>query len=366
MVACTLPQLVPRTAIPTQYLAGFASPAVSTAGLYLWEDWKPDGNGGPAIALNVFKCSTASLLFLFAHFAQPLFGGCATLPTASAAWGLVLSSLLGIVIGDSLWLWALGALGAEQTILLTALQPFLAAMVGWAMLGQNPGREVYGGMAVAAIGIYLAQLKDVAEFRRRFFWWVPTSPNREADGAPMQAADEAGSSAPAATPTFVARHKLKIGMFVQLVNVLLDQIGAAITRVHGVGLSAWTISLYRFGFASVVGLLLYGALLCRRPRCSLAALPPQFAVPWSRMDARKWLQVLLGVFMVTFLCPAMNAYSLFGMDLGVWALLGALGPAWSPPVKYLFKKETTSRFGWAGATIAAAGAAITAWVSHNG
>ena len=84
------------------------------------------------------------------------------------------------------------------------------------------------------------------------------------------------------------------------------------------------------------------------------------------MDARKWLHVLLGVFMVTFLCPAMNAYSLFGMDLGVWALLGALGPAWSPPVKYVFKKEATSRFGWAGATIAAAGAAITAWVSHNG
>ena len=50
-----------------------------------------------------------------------------------------MSSLLGIVIGDSLWLWALGALGAEQTILLTALQPFLAAMVGWAMLGQTPG-----------------------------------------------------------------------------------------------------------------------------------------------------------------------------------------------------------------------------------
>ena len=331
----TLPQL--SRARRSQLILGPFTRRLDRRPLFVIGKTSSDGNGGSAIALNVFKCSTAYLLFLVAKHRASTPAAARTLPTASAAWRPRRVALLGIVIGDSLWLWALGALGAEQTILLTALQPFLAAIVGWAMLGQTP-REVYGGMAVAAIGIYLAQLKDVAEFRRRFFCGVPTSPNGEADGAPMQAADEAGSSAPAAPPKFVARHKLKIGMFVQLVNVLLDQIGAAITRVHGVGLSAWTISLYRFGFASVVGLLLYGALLCRRPRCNLAALPPQFAVPWSRMDARKWLHVLLGVFMVTFLCPAMNAYSLFGMDLGVWALLGALGPAWSPPVKYLFKK----------------------------
>ena len=200
MVACTLPQLVPRTAIPTQYLAGFASPAVSTRGLCC-------GRIGPGGLVTPPSRSTSSsarrrrcsfIRALCAAAVRRLRDAAHRVRRhRSPAVVLVAprhsARRLALAVGA-------GRARSRADDFAHRAPAFLAAMVGWAMLGQQPWDRCMVGMAVAAIGIYLAQLKDVAEFRRRFFWWVPTSPNREADGAPMQAADEAGSSAPAAPP----------------------------------------------------------------------------------------------------------------------------------------------------------------------
>lgn len=364
----TLPTL-PRAAVATQYFAQGASPAISTFGLYLWEDWKPGGNGGSAVSLNVFKCSTATLLFLVLHIIQP----CVKLPTPSAASGLFLSSFLGIIVGDSLWLWALGTLGAEQTVLLTALSPFLATVVGFLMLHQPFKPTALIGMAIACAGIYLAQVNRTCLGR-------PSQQLASADATPQPAVQEGGvptepavqeggvpDGLPVERKPWASEHKMKIGVAVQLVNVLLDQIGAALTRQHGVGLSTWTINLWRFGFAGGVGLLFYAAMLARTRRVAnwQAELPTWAKWPSaSKMDRRKWGTVLLGVLLVTFSCPALNAYALFGMDLGVWALLGALGPAYSPLVKLaMSRRNRTTAFGWAGAVLAGGGAALTAWCS---
>ena len=216
---------LPRLPSAARYAAQAVSPGLATVGLYLWEDWKPDGNGGSALSLNAFKCSTAAVLFLITHLIAHLFRPCFTLPTIGDAAGLFLSSFLGIVVGDTLWLWALGALGAEQTILLTALQPFLAAVVGYFMLSQPFRAEVLGGMAVACFGIYLAQLKTGACIGR------PPNKLAAADAAAnatqMASYNEENGVAPAApTESSVARRKLLLGIVLQVINVILDQVGA--------------------------------------------------------------------------------------------------------------------------------------------
>ena len=147
--------------------------------------------------------------------------------------------------------------------------------------------------------------------------------------------------------------------------------GAALTRRHGDGLNSLTIGLYRFGFAAAAGIAFYALSLVRFRR-RLDALPPLIRWPAeSRMSRQKWLWIFVGVFLVTFTCPTLSTYALFGMDLGVWALLGALGPAYSPPVRLVRSRlrldvgPAPNRFGWLGAFIAAGGAALTAWLSKR-
>ena len=85
-------------------IAAFAAPLSMSVGLFAWgENWK-----GSAFALNLFKNATATVAFLAVSIVaayvrgQQAFAGDAT----AAGW-LVCSGLIGIVVGDTLWLQAL-------------------------------------------------------------------------------------------------------------------------------------------------------------------------------------------------------------------------------------------------------------------
>ena len=104
------------------FLVATIAPVFCTIGITLWDLHWTSGGGSPYM-LNVFKGCTMSVIFLL--FTIAFAKGCWS--TEAISW-LILSSLLGIVIGDTLWLVALKHLGAREMILIDSIKPFMLAL----------------------------------------------------------------------------------------------------------------------------------------------------------------------------------------------------------------------------------------------
>ena len=87
---------------------GAVAPGLMAFGLFVWADaWTRS-----PLALNAFKCSLGSALFglvVLIFYRRPM-------PERAVLW-LAFSSLLGIVIADTLWLAALQILGEREILL---------------------------------------------------------------------------------------------------------------------------------------------------------------------------------------------------------------------------------------------------------
>ena len=122
------------------------SPLLSTAGSVCYEEWY-QLRGATAINLNLFKCSLAAALFACVVQSGPPLSAVLT-PLKLRM--LVLSSILGIVVGDVLWLQALKLLGSRLCILMSTLQPVLSVLAGVVFLQQPlPGPSAALSIAVA-------------------------------------------------------------------------------------------------------------------------------------------------------------------------------------------------------------------------
>jgi drug/metabolite transporter (DMT)-like permease len=73
---------------------------------------------------------------------------------------LILSSTLGIIIGDVLWLQALLILGAKQVIVIDSLRPFCAALLGRVVLNETLGLAAWGGMVLTVGGVVIVAIED--------------------------------------------------------------------------------------------------------------------------------------------------------------------------------------------------------------
>ena len=92
-------------------LAALVAPLSMTIGFVIWDDqWH-----GSAFALNLFKCTLASAMFLLTVGSIKLAGasGWSSWALGTVGW-LVISSMAGIVIGDNTWLFALELLGSRK------------------------------------------------------------------------------------------------------------------------------------------------------------------------------------------------------------------------------------------------------------
>lgn len=152
-------------------IASSFSPLIMTIGFFIWDN-KWGGVGGSAFALNLYKCTTASFGFVIMSF---ICGFTTTTTTAavvaSAAAAaeafstrnvgyLILSSTLGIIIGDVLWLQALLILGAKQVIVIDSLRPFCAAILGRVVLDETLGVAAWGGMVLTVGGVVIVAIED--------------------------------------------------------------------------------------------------------------------------------------------------------------------------------------------------------------
>ena len=324
--------------------AALLSPFLSCIGIVCYERWH-----GSAVNLNLFKCSFAASLFAIVVSAGP-----PTVLTPLTLRMLVLSAFLGVVVGDVLWLQALKLLGVRLTVLMSTLQPLLAALAGAVFLKQPLTPSAALGIAAVCSGLALAQ-------------YVPPPPSLPFSSLTVEYASgsewstsSSESVSPQADETserVSGRSKLALGILLNVINLGFDIAGTVLTRRYGTACTTWQINLVRFGSAAAmtgagcVSVLAWSALT--KP----GSPPPEWAaLAPAKQPARVWLIVAAGVLLVTFLSPALGNHALFGLPLGIWSALSSLGPVWSIPVLLLIKRERTSPRGLAGAALAVAGA----------
>ena len=118
--------------------------------------------------MNMYKCCLASVAFLVTVvIAAKIDHGSQLFPsevfTTEAVGYLILSSTIGIVIGDWTWLQALQLLGARRVILMDSLKPFLAALFGWLFLDEEIRLPAVGGIALTVAGILIVSWEQGGE-----------------------------------------------------------------------------------------------------------------------------------------------------------------------------------------------------------
>ena len=117
------------------------------------------GRGFSGWALNALtKLFGLAAVSLLALYTQGSF-----LPRADAAqWtALLLSGLLGFSIGDGFLFIAFQQVGARRTLLIFAANPVLAALLGWAFLGEALSLLQILGTLLALLGIMMVIAGDV-------------------------------------------------------------------------------------------------------------------------------------------------------------------------------------------------------------
>lgn len=395
----------------TGILAALASPLVMTMGFLVWEDhWK-----GSAYALNLYKCSTASIGFLVLsliiqsnHETDDNSPGGILFPTeiftARSVGFLMLSSTIGILIGDWTWLQALQLMGARRVILMDSIKPFLAALFGWWLLDEDLRLPALGGIALTVTGILIVSLeqtnmgdenenddnqtkteKEGADTRNNAA--ESTVPVHKSDSKiikhdilPLTVSEGrdctiATSSPIPCNPDPVGidqpnsesklhnnqhnRQDIKVGYLMSILNVVLDTYGAVLIKQYGTQMTVWDINLIRFGFAGLVmmsnSILLYchkhlqSLLLKRQPRATSNTIQssadetgkdPWYALPVQQMTRSSWLRVSAGVVLVTFLTPTLSNYALFEIAVGLALTLSSIGPLYQMPLSYLMQTHS--------------------------
>ncbi len=106
-------------------------------------------------ALNLFKNAIAAVFFVVSLWIARLLDGGPFVSAGAAAVGfLALSGVVGLVVGDTLYFRSLQILGPRRALVVSMLAPPLAALLGWAALGERPAGAVGLGIAAVLAGVF--------------------------------------------------------------------------------------------------------------------------------------------------------------------------------------------------------------------
>jgi drug/metabolite transporter (DMT)-like permease len=225
---------------------------------------------------------------------------------------LALSGVVGILLGDTLNFAAVGRLGPRRAGAIFALNAPMAAVLGWALLGERLGGQAWAGIAITVAGVALAILGRPASGAHRLeqVW----------GGLRIGALFGLGAALGQATGTLIARPYMAGG---------LDPYLGSLIRVGASGLAMGV----------------------------LATLP--FAPPKPTGISRKVL-VLTGATALIGLLLGMTLflYALQGSQTGIIATLSATSPVIILPLLWLRTGQRPSAKSWAGAALAVTGLAL--------
>lgn len=387
------------------FLAALAAPGISAVGFFVWDKvWT-----GSALLLNVIKGLLASVVFFCIIVVTSLALRQSAVPEATPVQFIMVwvSSIIGIVLGDTCWLASLSCLGARRVILVDAIRPFLAAGLAALMLNESPSWQVYVGMAITIVGVLLVALERAPSEQKQEIPppGLEENPCESPNGAfDLEAADEEiqvpekdaaglGQRSPATTKTPESRleelavdediemrerspkddasqevadlsehaegyhlllpnRRLALGYVLAVAHDFLDILGAVLVKEYGKEMSTWQINLLRFGSAGIEILAFLVALalvfwVLGRPTPAVCEVP--------ELGRRGWAFLCLGILFVTIMAPSLNQYAIFQLNLAVYVTLTSMGPIWALPIGLLVKRERVTVRSALGSLIAVGG-----------
>ncbi|CAJ1890607.1 unnamed protein product [Cylindrotheca closterium] len=364
----------------TGILAAIASPLCMAIGFIVWDKtWK----GSSAFSLNLFKCNFASIIFVVVGLIFGFLFEKDDFSLEHIGW-LILSGVLGIIVGDWLWLEALQRLGAFQVLVIDTIKPFCAAVMGRFLLDEGTIHPIsYAAMALTMTGVLVVSLEqnklassvdnepiddnsdetktDGHETTRTIppssTMDVPAADamqdenrNDEEDGIngtgsalKSNQGDNQDDRIVGISPVAVEENQTtsfrKVGYILAVMNVLLDTYGSLLTKQHGWNFTTWGINLIRFGCSGVLMAIVSVSLaLYQRPSKNDSDQEPKKEA-WFKLPSktiRMWAQVCLGVVFVTFLCPALSNYALFQIPLAYALTLTSITPLYAAFFEWTF------------------------------
>lgn len=238
--------------------------------------------------------------------------GTLTLPGWSALALLALSGVIGILLGDTLNFAAVGRIGPRRAGAIFALNAPMAAILGWALLGETLEPLAILGIAVTAGGVALAIL-----------------------GRPRSDAHRLE----ALTGT------LPLGILLGLGAALGQAAGSLIARPLMVGgMDPYLASLARVGASGVA--------------MALVAMTP-LGPPSPRTFSPKVLILTAATAVVGLLIGmTLFLFALQGSQTGIVATLSATSPVIILPLLWLRTRQRPTLLSWCGAAVAVVGLAL--------
>jgi drug/metabolite transporter (DMT)-like permease len=240
---------------------------------------------------------------------------------ATSAWGsldlhqaliLAASGVIGILIGDTFNFAAVGRMGPRRAGAIFALNAPMAAILGWAVLGEALPLQAVLGIALTAAGVALAILGRPRSNAHRFE---------------------------------TLQGRFLIGAGFALLAALGQALGSLIARpVMATGIDPYLASLFRVGASGMVMGVLAGLPLAPKP---LARPSPHILLLTAGTAV---IGLLIG--MTLFL------YALQGGKTGIIATLSATSPVIILPLLWLRTGQRPSGLSWCGALLAVAGLAL--------
>lgn len=222
---------------------------------------------------------------------------------------LALSGLVGILLGDTFNFAAVGRLGPRRAGAIFALNAPMAAILGWAVLGEALPPRAAIGIALTAAGVALAVLGRTRADAHRL---------EQLTG------------------------RLVVGALFGLGAALGQATGSLIARpVMAGGIDPWLASLVRVGASGAV-------------MAALAALPAAPALP-SPVTPAVWAMTLATAVIGLLLGMTLFLYALKGPETGIVATLSATSPVIILPLLWLRTRQMPRPMAWAGAALAVVG-----------
>ncbi|MFH0944886.1 MAG: DMT family transporter, partial [Planctomycetota bacterium] len=276
-----------------------------------------------AAGINLFKNVLSGLLLLVLVLVME--GSEAPLLLDLEAWGwLGLSSLAGLVIGDTCHFRSLQILGARRCVVLETLAPPLAGLCGWFFLAEVPSAWVWIGMAITLSGVVMVILERTS-----------------------------GAEAPGHFPGSTA-----LGVLMGVSAALCQALGAAwskkgIQRFEGLDVSEHLCALDASCVRLLVAVMLGIVLGLYRGR--LRGWTAQVRTPGT-------MRVLIPASITgTFLGVSLSMLAFQYTSLAEANTLGSTSPIFVLPLVIWFLKQRVSLVAFLGAVLAVVGVAILFW-----
>lgn len=261
-------------------------------------------------AFNFYRQSFTTLVLLLIVGIGGLWHGA----TLSHAWPLVLSGMIGIFVGDTVLFATISRLGPRRGGALFALNAPIAAILGWAVLGESLSAMAWLGVFLCAAGVGMAVL-----------------------GRPGRSGAHSFEA---------VRGHVGMGIVLGLIAALAQAAGSLIARpVMEQGFDPFTASLIRVGTAAFCLSI-------------LVSLPIAQVKPQGKLDMRMFALMAGSGILAMAIGMSLLLFALQGGKVGIVSTLSALSPVFILPGLWIITGARPSATSWLGAAIAVVGMAL--------